>query len=85
MKPHMFAAPQPVESCGSFGRILVVDQENRLHSREVEILRIDRDDVLVKGPLPPGERICVSPLQVVVEGMQVRTVEDAAQPETDRS
>lgn len=27
MKPHMFAAPQPVESCGSFGRILVVDDD----------------------------------------------------------
>jgi len=66
-------------------RILVVDQENRLHSREVEILRIDRDDVLIQGPLPSGERICVSPLQVVVEGMQVRTVEDAIPPETDRS
>jgi RND family efflux transporter MFP subunit len=66
-------------------RILVVDRENRLHSRAVEILRIDLDDVLVQGPLPPGERICVSPLQVVVEGMQVRTVEDAAAPPSDRS
>lgn len=55
-------------------RILVVDEQDRLFSREVEILRIDRDQVIVQGPLPPGERICVSPLQVVVEGMQVHTV-----------
>ena len=52
----------------------IVDKENHLHSREIEILRTDRDDVLFVGPLGEGERICVSPLQVVVEGMQVRTV-----------
>ena len=66
-------------------RILVVDRENRLHSRAVEILRIDLDDVLVQGPLPPGERICVSPVQVVVEGMQVRTVADDGAPKSDSS
>ena len=40
------------------------------------MLRIDRDDVLVKGPLDEGERICVSPIQVVVEGMRVRPIDD---------
>lgn len=62
-------------------RILIVDEQDRLHSRDVEILRIDRDEVIIKGPLPPGERICVSSLQVVVEGMQVRTVEDSTSGE----
>jgi len=58
--------------------VLIVDGENRLRTRQVSVLRIDRDTVLVKGPLDPGERICVSPLQVVVEGMVVQTVEDVA-------
>lgn len=57
-------------------KILVVDKEDRLHSRPVQVLRIDRDDVLIQGPLADGERICVSPLQVVVEGGLVHTVED---------
>lgn len=57
-------------------RILVVDANDELRSRAVDVLRIDRDDVLVQGPLAAGERICVSPLQVVVEGMAVRTVEE---------
>ena len=56
--------------------ILVVDEEDHLRTRQVSVLRIDRDDVLVKGPLADGERICVSPLQVVIEGMKVRTVQD---------
>jgi RND family efflux transporter MFP subunit len=56
--------------------LLVVDAEDRLRTREVEVLRIDGDEVLIRGALGPGERICVSPLQVVIEGMAVRPLED---------
>ena len=67
--------------------ILIVTADNRLRTKHVQVLRIDRDDVLVQGPLGEGERICVSPVQVVVEGMEVRTVEDQASsvPETGSS
>jgi len=57
-------------------KILVVDAESRIHTRKVQILRIDRDEVLVQGPLGAGERICVSPIQVVVENGPVRMVDD---------
>jgi RND family efflux transporter MFP subunit len=56
-------------------KILVVDAESRLHTRKVQVLRVDRDDVLIQGPLGQGERICVSPIQAVVEGVLVRTIE----------
>jgi RND family efflux transporter MFP subunit len=56
--------------------ILVVDSTERLRSREVEVLRIDRDDVLIRATLGSGERICVSTLQVVVEGMPVKALAD---------
>jgi RND family efflux transporter MFP subunit len=59
-------------------RIVVVDGEDRLHFRAVEVLRIERDDVLVRVRLGPGERICISPLQVVVDGMRVQPIDDAA-------
>jgi RND family efflux transporter MFP subunit len=59
-------------------RILIVNAKNELRSKPVEVLRIDRDDVLVQGPLAEGDRICVSPIQVVVEGMSVNPVEDQA-------
>ena len=58
-------------------RMLVVDAQDRLHLREVEVLRIDRDDVLVRGRLAPDERVVVSSLQVVVDGMQVRPLSEA--------
>jgi RND family efflux transporter MFP subunit len=67
--------------------ILVVNNENELRSKRVQVLRMDRDDVLVQGPLAAGERICVSPIQVVVEGMRVNPIEDQAlgTTETDHS
>lgn len=66
----------PRDAMRNNSRILVVDEQDRLHSREITILRVDRDQVFFKNSLAKGERICVSPLQVVVEGMQVRTVTD---------
>ena len=60
--------------------ILVIDREDRLRERKVEILRIDGDDVLIVGALEPGERLCVSPLQVVVDGMRVIPIADDEAP-----
>ncbi|MBW2389009.1 MAG: hypothetical protein JRG89_11310 [Deltaproteobacteria bacterium] len=48
--------------------------------REVEILRIDGEDVLIRSSLGPGERLCVSRLQVVIEGMRVVPVPDDTAP-----
>jgi RND family efflux transporter MFP subunit len=53
-------------------QVLVIDTENRLHFRSVEVLRVYRDDVFVSGGLEPGELVSVSPLQTVVEGMRVQ-------------
>lgn len=57
-------------------RLVVVDDEDRLHLREVEILRIDQEDVILRAPLRAGERIGTSSLQWIVEGMQVVPVQD---------
>ena len=59
--------------------ILIVGPDNILHTRIVDVIRVDRDDVLIRGPLGEGERICISPLQIVIEGMPVRAVEDPAE------
>lgn len=55
-------------------RVLVVDSEDRLRLRTVEVLRSGRDEVLISAGLTSGERVCVSPLDVVVEGMRVKPV-----------
>jgi len=55
-------------------RVLVVDAEDRLHYRTIEPLRLYQDEVLVRDGLAPGERVCISPIQTVVEGMPVKPV-----------
>jgi len=53
-------------------RVYVVDAENRLQFRDVLLLRKADDQIYIKGGLQAGERVCISPLDVVVEGMRVR-------------
>ena len=55
--------------------VLVVDSENRVHLRRVDVLRVYRDQVYITGGLQAGERVSVSMLQTVVEGMRVQPVE----------
>ncbi len=56
-------------------QVLIVDADNRLHYRAVQLLRLEHDDMLIQGGLKDGETVCISPLQAVVEGMHVNTVE----------
>jgi RND family efflux transporter MFP subunit len=52
--------------------VWVVDGEQRLRFRKVEILRAERDQVVIRGGLEVGERVCLSPMEAVTDGMQVR-------------
>lgn len=55
-------------------QVLVVDRENRLRYRNVELLRFEQDTVLISGGLNEGELINISPIQTVVDGMFVKPV-----------
>jgi len=55
-------------------QVLVVDAENKMYYRDVDIYRLEQDRVLISGGLLPGEKICTSPIQAVVDGMSVRPV-----------
>jgi RND family efflux transporter MFP subunit len=58
-------------------QVLVVSDDGRLHFRPVEILRLTQGEVIVASGLADGERVCVSPLAVVTEGMRVRVAAGA--------
>ena len=72
-------------------RVVVVDAESRLRLRRVEILRKERENVVIAAGLAPGERVCTSPLDTIDEGSQVKIVEDASaegarsEPEANQS
>ncbi|MEE8584335.1 MAG: efflux RND transporter periplasmic adaptor subunit [Acidobacteriota bacterium] len=55
------------------GRMIVVDSDNRLRFRQVEVLRSQGEQVIISSGLEEGERVLLSPLDTAVEGMRVRT------------
>ncbi len=57
-------------------QVLVVDAENKMYFRDVEIFRLEEERVLISGGLLPGELICISPIQAVVNGMSVQPVRE---------
>jgi RND family efflux transporter MFP subunit len=56
-------------------QVIVINEDNRLELRPVTPLRFFEDDVLIQAGLATGERVCLSPLQTVVEGMRVQPLE----------
>ncbi len=58
-------------------QVLVVDAENRLRFRDVTIARFEQDRILVKSGLSSGDVVNISPIQAVVDGMEVSVTETA--------
>lgn len=52
--------------------VWIVDDENRLHIRVVDIIRRERDEVLVRSGLDAGEKIVLTNLSGASEGMLLR-------------
>ena len=61
-------------------QVLVVDKDDRLRFRTVSIARIYGDDAYIDGGLQKGERVCLTVLQAVTDGMRVAVIEDETVP-----
>jgi multidrug efflux system membrane fusion protein len=53
------------------GRVLVVDDEERLRFRDIDVLRAMKGFVIVEAGLADGDRVCTTALSAVIDGMQV--------------
>jgi RND family efflux transporter MFP subunit len=53
-------------------RVWLIDSEDRLRFRTVEVLRRMGDEVVLRSGLRAGDRVCVSPVDPVVDGMRIR-------------
>lgn len=60
------------------GALWIVDAEEHLRRRAVTVLRIDREEVLVGEGVAAGDRVCVSHLDLAVDGMKVRVATNPA-------
>lgn len=54
-------------------QVLVMDGEQRVRFRDVEVLRHEHEQVLVSGNLKPGDAVIIAGLDIPVAGMTVRT------------
>ena len=57
-------------------QVLVVGQDQKLRFRDVKMLRLYQNDLLIESGLNAGERVCVSPIQTAIDGMTVNPVKD---------
>lgn len=57
--------------------LMVVDGDNRLRFRKVDILRLEPDRAIIQGGLEPGERVCLSAIDAPVDGMQVEVLKES--------
>ena len=64
-------------------QVLIVDENDRLQFRDVVVLRINDDQAVVSSGLSDGERVCLSNLSAVTNGMRVRIFGEEA--EQDRT
>ncbi|MDH3685780.1 MAG: efflux RND transporter periplasmic adaptor subunit [Myxococcales bacterium] len=55
-------------------RVLIVDAEDRLRFRAVDVMRRGREKALIRAGIEPGERVCISALETPVDGMHVRPI-----------
>lgn len=69
-RDRIFVVPRSALRPGD--EVLVIDGEDRLRFRPVEVLRREGESLILSGGLEAGERVCVSPLDVAVDGMKVR-------------
>jgi len=64
-------------------RVLMIDEKNQVHFRDVKVKRSESTHVLVSEGLKAGDRICLTPLAGVVEGMEVKVVSDDEKAEVE--
>ncbi|MGH8549611.1 MAG: efflux RND transporter periplasmic adaptor subunit [Methylococcales bacterium] len=77
-RPGLFVLPQGAINASR--EVLLVDDDERLHIRRLEVLRTEPDHILIKGGLAPGDRVVIAGITVPVEGMKVRVEEAQFNP-----
>ena len=61
-------------------QVLVIDADNRLRYRPVDVMRFEKDNVIISAGLENGEIVNISPIQTVIDGMRVKPI--LVDPET---
>ncbi len=66
-------------------QVLVIDEDTRLRFRNVNKLRTQGKEIVIRSGLKTGDRVCISPLDVVVDGMKIRIADETNAQSDDGS
>ena len=66
-------------------QVLVIDEDTRLRFRNVNKLRTQGKEIVIRSGLTTGDRVCISPLDVVVDGMKIRIADETNAQSDDGS
>ncbi len=70
----------PRSALRAASQLLIVDDDNRIRIRDVDVIRADARYAYIGGGVEAGERIAVSAIETPLNGMYVRTTD---RPEAD--
>jgi len=70
----------PREAFKDLTNVLVSDKDNKLYSRELEVVRSEADFVYIRDGLLEGDRVLMTAIESPVQGMSLRVAGDS-QPE----
>lgn len=75
----------PRQALREGNRVFVVDDEQRLRFRDVEVIRRQGDSVVIGAGLAGGDLVCTSPVSAAIDGMRVRlsSEESAREPSAE--
>lgn len=73
----------PASALGPDGNVLVLDEENRLETLPVTVMRRQGDDILVRGDALPDARVVVERTPLLGEGIKVRPLNPGAEAEAE--
>ena len=66
----------PRDALRDANQVYVIDDSGHLRFRDVEVLRTEREHVVLRGGLAGGERVCISRLEAAIDGMAVRILDE---------
>jgi RND family efflux transporter MFP subunit len=54
--------------------VLVIDSDDRLRQRKVDVLRTDFEFAFIRAGIVSGDRVCISPVETFIDGLLVKAV-----------
>ena len=57
-------------------QVLIIDENNKLRFRAVEILKLESEEAYISAGIESGEKVCATTLTTVIEGMNVEIYEE---------